>query len=59
MNLTEKMLKQILRCNDCGKYTLNSKCACGGKSVDPRPAKYSIDDKYGAYRRIAKKKNDI
>ena len=49
------MLKQILRCNDCGKYTLNSKCVCGGKSIDPRPAKYSIEDKYGRYRRVYKR----
>ena len=29
-------------------------CACGGKALTPRPAKFSIDDKYGAYRRKAK-----
>jgi len=49
------MSKLILRCAQCGRYTLNNKCVCGGKALDPRPAKYSVEDKYGAYRRIAKK----
>ena len=29
-------------------------CLCGGKALTPRPAKFSIDDKYGNYRRKAK-----
>jgi len=53
------MLKQILKCNDCGRHTLKKRCVCGGNPIDPRPAKYSIEDKYGVYRRIAKKKNDV
>jgi len=59
LNSTEKMLKQILKCNDCGRHTLKKRCVCGGNPIDPRPAKYSIEDKYGVYRRIAKKKNDV
>ncbi|MBS3134752.1 ribosome biogenesis protein [Candidatus Woesearchaeota archaeon] len=50
------MPKIILKCNDCGNYTIKDKCTCGGKAIDPRPAKYSIEDKYGHYRRLAKKK---
>ena len=50
------MPKFILKCNRCGKYSLNSNCTCGGLTLDPRPEKYSTDDKWGKYRRIAKKK---
>ena len=49
------MPKIILKCVNCGKYTLKDKCECGGKALDPRPAKFSIEDKYGYYRRLAKK----
>jgi len=56
------MNKIILRCAECGRYTLNEKCDCGGKALDPRPAKFSVEDKYGYYRRISKKqtmKNEL
>ncbi|MFH0978416.1 MAG: RNA-protein complex protein Nop10 [Candidatus Woesearchaeota archaeon] len=46
----------ILKCQKCGKYTLKEKCSCGGKAVSPRPARFSPDDKYAAYRRKVKKK---
>ena len=29
-------------------------CACGGKASTPKPAKFSVEDKYGSYRRKAK-----
>ncbi len=29
-------------------------CACRGKALTPKPAKFSIEDKYGSYRRKAK-----
>ncbi len=29
-------------------------CACEGKALTPKPAKFSIEDKYGSYRRKAK-----
>ena len=29
-------------------------CSCGSKAVTTRPAKYSPEDKWGKYRRIAK-----
>jgi len=50
------MSKIINKCVECGNYTLKDKCGCGGKVLDPRPAKYSIEDKWGKYRRIAKLK---
>lgn len=30
-------------------------CDCGGKAVSVRPAKFSLEDPYGQYRRKAKK----
>ena len=56
LSLIEKMPKIINKCTVCGKYTLKNKCGCGAKALDPKPAKYSVDDKWGKYRRIAKKK---
>ena len=49
------MKKEILRCITCKNYTLKGICPkCGEKAVSPKPAKYSILDKYGGYRRLAK-----
>jgi H/ACA ribonucleoprotein complex subunit 3 len=47
-------MKNILKCMDCGEYTMKDACVCGGKSLTPKPAKFSIEDKYGSYRRKAK-----
>ena len=49
------MSLHILQCKDCLAYTLKSKCSCGGEAVRPIPPKYSPEDKYGSYRREAKK----
>ena len=48
-------MKHILKCEKCGKYTMNEICSCGGKALNPKPPKYSPEDKYAEYRRIAKK----
>ena len=32
-------------------------CKCSGEVVTPKPAKYSLEDKYGSYRRKAKLKD--
>jgi H/ACA ribonucleoprotein complex subunit 3 len=48
-------MRHILRCADCGAYTLIEKCKCGGKAATVKPPKYSPDDKYASYRRKAKK----
>ena len=46
----------MLKCTACGHYTLKAQCpTCGGKAVEPGPAKYSPEDHYGKYRRMAKK----
>lgn len=49
------MSAHILKCAECGKYTLKEVCGCGGKAVSARPPKYSPEDKYGEYRRAVKK----
>lgn len=48
-------MKHILRCKNCGNYTLNGLCPkCGHEATTPMPPKYSPDDKYGMYRRKVK-----
>ncbi|MFH1590626.1 MAG: RNA-protein complex protein Nop10 [archaeon] len=50
------MAKKILSCPKCGTYTLHEECAtCGGKTQESKPPKYSPEDKYGGYRRTAKR----
>ena len=46
------MTSHILKC--CGKYTMNEECSCGKKAVPIKPFRYSPEDHYGKYRRIAK-----
>ncbi|MBI2147685.1 ribosome biogenesis protein [Candidatus Woesearchaeota archaeon] len=48
------MAEHILKCQACGMYTMNTQCSCGGKAVNPKPPKYSPEDKFGGYRRKAK-----
>ena len=47
-------MKHILKCISCRKYTLKDKCNCDGKALNPKPPKYSPEDKYSSYRRKAK-----
>ena len=50
-----RMLKKIYKCNNCNIYTLKQTCPeCDCKVFDPRSAKFSPEDKYGRYRRLAK-----
>ncbi len=50
------MSRHILKCAECGKYTMKLECPkCKVKTVSPKPAKYSPEDKYGDYRRKAKR----
>ncbi len=46
---------KILYCTKCKKFTLKETCSCGEPTKHIKPAKYSPEDKYGKYRRIAKK----
>jgi len=48
-------MRRILRCQKCGSYGLIAACECSGTRVTPVPPKYSPEDKYGEYRRRAKR----
>ena len=48
-------MKKILFCGNCSKYTMKQECTvCSSKTVEARPPKFSLDDKYASYRRLAK-----
>jgi H/ACA ribonucleoprotein complex subunit 3 len=44
----------ILKCQVCNSYGLKKSCGCGEKRVNPKPPKFSPEDKYGKYRRKVK-----
>lgn len=48
----------LSKCMKCSRYTLEEdKCPeCGGPVTTPQPPRYSPQDKYGEYRRKAKRK---
>ncbi len=52
------MVKEILKCVVCGSYTLKEK-HCNNKSISPKPAKYSPEDKYQKYRLSYKKEHNL
>ena len=46
------MKKEILKCPKCKAYTLENICKkCNIKTLTPKPAKFSIEDKTGRWRR--------
>lgn len=50
------MGSHILKCKPCGIYTMKKACPkCALETNPPRPPKYSPEDKYSNYRRIAKR----
>jgi H/ACA ribonucleoprotein complex subunit 3 len=50
------MQAKIFECKKCKEYTLKKNCPkCNTPTVNPKPAKYSTIDKFGKYRRLAKK----
>lgn len=52
------MKSNILRCNKCLSYTLKKICShCNVETNSTKPAKFSLQDKYGKYRREYKSKN--
>jgi len=54
------MKVEILFCKPCHIYTLKKECpTCKSPTITPKPAKYSPEDKYGKYRRMAKKETFI
>jgi len=49
------MHTKIFFCENCRIYTLEKLCPkCNSKTENPKPIKYSPEDKYGKYRRLAK-----
>ena len=50
-------MTHLFRCPKCDEYTLSEQICprCGSSVVDPKPPKYSPQDKYGNYRRKAKR----
>ncbi|HLC72345.1 MAG TPA: nucleolar RNA-binding Nop10p family protein [Candidatus Nanoarchaeia archaeon] len=52
------MKTEILRCPACQNYTVQSACPkCKESCISTKPAKFSIEDKWGKYRRIAKEQS--
>ncbi|MDP2841711.1 MAG: RNA-protein complex protein Nop10 [Candidatus Methanoperedens sp.] len=50
------MVSKIRRCS-CGRYTLREICPlCGRTTNYSQPARFSLEDRYGKYRRIAKQR---
>jgi len=48
-------MEKIKKCLSCGKYMLKDFCEkCGGKAVNPKPPRYSPEDRFGEYRRRQK-----
>ncbi|MFX1576918.1 MAG: RNA-protein complex protein Nop10 [Promethearchaeota archaeon] len=47
----------LKKCSRCNTYTLNpTRCpSCGGPVINAHPARFSIEDRYGSYRRKMKK----
>jgi H/ACA ribonucleoprotein complex subunit 3 len=49
-------MKHLLKCPKCGIYTMKETCPIDSeKTINPKPAKFSPEDKMGDYRRKAKK----
>jgi H/ACA ribonucleoprotein complex subunit 3 len=51
------MKTKMKKCELCGQYTFKEACTCGGKTINPVPARYSPIDQYGKYRRMAKQQH--
>ncbi len=47
-------MKELKKCPECNSYTLQD-THCNTKTKSVYPPKYSPEDKYGKYRREAKK----
>jgi H/ACA ribonucleoprotein complex subunit 3 len=54
------MRSKMFKCPDCGGYTLETRCrACDIATINPLPARYSPQDRYGKYRRAMKKNQGV
>ncbi|MDO8556229.1 MAG: RNA-protein complex protein Nop10 [Nanoarchaeota archaeon] len=53
------MTAEIFFCAACEKYTLKVSCpSCSSKTLSPCPPRYSPLDKWGKWRRLAKKEQN-
>ena len=53
-------MNHIFKCISCSSYFMSAKCkSCGAECVSPKPVKFSPKDKYGFYRRAAKKESFV
>ncbi|MHC1590680.1 MAG: nucleolar RNA-binding Nop10p family protein [Candidatus Helarchaeales archaeon] len=45
--------KILRKCTKCHEYTMRKETCpyCGAPTMNPRPMKFSLDDKLGTYRR--------
>ena len=51
-----KMTLKIFKCENCKNYTLKKTCSkCKEDTNNQKPSKFSPEDKFGKYRRLAKK----
>ncbi|AIJ05598.1 RNA-binding protein Nop10p [Methanocaldococcus bathoardescens] len=47
---------RMKKCPKCGTYTLKDICPkCGEKTAIPKPPKFSLEDRWGKYRRMLKR----
>ena len=49
----------ILKCKACNTYGLSVECNCGNRRERVVPPRFSPEDKYAKYRRLAKLENDL
>lgn len=47
-------MKKLMRCLECGIYTMLNE-HCGRPAVSAHPPIFNPNDRYGKYRRMAKK----
>lgn len=54
-----KLIFMKMKKCSCGTYTFKDICPkCGGRTARPQPPKFSPEDKYGVWRRLAKNEED-
>lgn len=50
---------KLRKCFKCFEYTLKESCpSCGSETQRVEPARFSLDDPYGKYRRMMKKEEN-
>jgi len=53
-------MNKIFKCAQCNKYTLQKTCPyCNINTINPKPAKFSPEDKFGYWRRQYKQEHDM